>query len=88
LLETLFDLIFVYNTEVYLGHSKFVAVLNCAPHLTADVEFEFFLRAFQNQQPIEVRGQTHTPAALLPETVAQAAPDKDVLRTAAPILTI
>ena len=34
LLETLFDLIFVYNTEVYVAQSKFVAVFNCAPNMT------------------------------------------------------
>jgi hypothetical protein len=33
-------------------------------------------------------GQPHVPLALLPETVAQATSDKDVLRAAAPVLTI
>ena len=37
LLETLFDLVFVYNTEVYVAQSKFVAVLNCAPNMTTYV---------------------------------------------------
>ena len=36
------NLIFVYNTEVYMGHSKFVTVLNCAPPLTADGEFQVY----------------------------------------------
>jgi len=74
--------------EIYIGQNKFVAVLNCAPNLTTFGEIWSLLHIFLTWQRFEVGGQTHAPAPLLPETVGQAIPAKDVLRTAVPFLTI
>jgi hypothetical protein len=44
--------------------------------------------AFICRQQVEMFGQAYASFALLPETVAQATPDKDVLQISAAVLTI
>jgi hypothetical protein len=73
--------IYIY---IYIGQSNFVGALNCVPHLTTYGEIWSELLAFICRQQVEMSGQTHAPVSLLPETVAQATPENDVLRPQRP----